>query len=185
MRGVGRRWRAGVLVLLLCVAVGVVAFVHWHRFSGGPLADPSFGGIGSAGVRLGRPLAFTEIYLSNHSGRDIVLEHVRPLETLPGTAIRVWGVKPGMHVAADGLPFPPPPKSAIVAIDQFVVPAHARDVQLVEEVTPTRRGCFGVNGLVIDYHAGFKRYRRVARQLFMTGGTKGASKGCDRPPGKG
>jgi hypothetical protein len=82
----------------------------------------------------------------------------------------MWALAPRHPPLVDAGPFPAG-ASFLRKVADFAIPAHARDVQLIAQVTATRPGCFGFNGLDIAYRAGSKRYRRTARDLYVTGQT--------------
>jgi hypothetical protein len=169
---------ASTVVLALALVTGGLLYAHVHRFDGGPLRDPSWGGIGAA-VQIGKPVAFTEILLENTGGGQITLEKVSTRGLRPGTSVRLWAVTAGKHAIGDVFPFPPPGLSLtdLHPINGYQIAGHGRDVELVAEITASRLGCIGFDGLTIDYTTGFIHYRRTARDVVFHGGTPGA-RGC-------
>lgn len=169
---------ASALVLVLLLVAGGLLYAHVHRFDGGPLRDPSWGGIG-APVQIGKPVAFTEILLDNTGGDQITLEQVGTRGLRPGTSVRLWAVTAGKHAIGDVFPFPPPGLGAtdLHPIKGFHLAGHVRNIQLTAEITASRPGCIGFDGLTIDYTTGFIHYRRIARTVVFHGGTPGAP-GC-------
>ena len=177
-----RRVVALAFAALVVVAVLGVVYVHEHRFDGGPLHDPSFGGVGAWPVRVGRPVSFSAIWLVNRGGKSITLERVAPRALRPGTRVRFWALPLGTQPPVDVVPFPPAgvPASRLRPIAGFTVePGRTERIQLLAEIVPTRSGCVGFEGLDIDYRTGFRRYRRHARELWFHGNTKNAT-GCPR-----
>jgi hypothetical protein len=172
---VSRRRVVALALAALVVAVLGVVYVHQHRFDGGPLSDPSFGGIGVS-VRVGRAVSFTEILLNNTGSKTITIERIVPRGLRPGTRVRMWSV-PGGQLHEEGGPFPPIGLSRrqLRPVAGLAVEGHAHDIHLIAEILPTRLGCVGFEGLDIDYRAGLRHYRRQARTLFFHGATAGRS----------
>lgn len=169
-----RRWLASAVILALAIAAGGLLFAHLHRFDGGPLSDPGGPGIGGV-MPIGRPFVSAEMAVDNTGGSRITLEDARVGHELPGTSVRVWVVTVGKHVFSEGIAFPPPGLAAsdLHQIRGFHIAGHARSVQLIAEITATRPGCGGFEGITIDYTTGFIHYHRTWPSPSFVGGPPG------------
>jgi hypothetical protein len=170
------RRRILILVALTTAMLGAATYVRLHRFAGGPLKGSGVG-VGEVDMVVGQPRAFTEIFLSNDSGHSLTLDGLKARHVRPGTHVRFWVLHPGRRIIGDGVPFPPVPRVDLRAPKGVVLRGHATDVRIIAEVAPTHSGCVGFDGLLIDYHTTFVRYRRTTREIYAHGATHGL-KGC-------
>jgi hypothetical protein len=156
------------------IGAGVAAYVHFHRFDGGPLKDPSYGAGGSIGV--GGATAFP-IHLDNSGDGQITLEKVSFLKTTPASRLHVWALARNNVGQLVGGPFPPSDTRPSDLREVEGVVFHGKRVWLTVETRATKPGCVGFSGLAIEYRAGWRRYRRVAPGLFERLATPHA-RGC-------
>ena len=165
--------RQRVIALLALVAGGLL-YAHFHRFYGGPLVHPGGAHIG-APVRIGKPFVMADIGVDNDGGSRVTLDAVHFGHEFPGTSVHVWVVTAGNHERSDGTSFPPPgiALSDLHQIEGFHIAGHTRNVQLAAEITATRPGCVGFQGMTIDYTTGFLHYRRTSDDPIFDGATPG------------
>jgi len=121
--------------------------------------------------------------LINTASREVRVERIAPQRTLKGSRVEIWVPRPGLRRASDLTDLPPfprggvgpfPPRGATLADLRPAAGARVAGrsgsafarLPLLITVTPTRRGCAGFGGLVIEYRSGFRRYRRIMKFAF-------------------
>jgi hypothetical protein len=172
----------GVGLSALLVAAGVALYVHFHRFDGGPLKDPSYGG-SSGATTVGHATSFP-IHLDKSGTGKITLEKVSFLKTTGASYLRAWVLARNNVGQLVGGPFPPTDTkpSDLRHVHGYVMTGS--DAWLAVEIRATKPGCVGFSGLEIEYRAGWRRYRRVARGLTERLTTPGIADCSTALPGK-
>ncbi len=177
-------------VVLVALVGGAVYFVA-HRFDGGPLGNRSPANVTDQALfDVGQTQSFVDALLVNTGSREVRVEKVAPQWTLGDSRVEVWvprrGVRrpsnqPAVHWWRNGgkqigpIPAFPPPGTTLAdlrpAVGARVAGRRGSTVAwlpLLITVTPVRPGCAGFGGLVVEYRAGRRRYRRV--MTFAYGG---------------
>ena len=161
----------------MLIAGGIAAYVHFHRFDGGPLRDPSYGGA-SGVLEVGRSISFP-VDLRKSGDGDVRIESVRALRTTRTTSLRFWAMARSDAGQAVWGPFPPTDTNPgdVVPAKGFVI--RNGEAHLIVEIRATGPGCAGFSGLRIRYRSGWRRYQKVARVLTARGFTPHA-RGCKK-----
>jgi hypothetical protein len=153
------------------VAIAVLAYIHFHRFPGGPLNAGVNAGVQKLEAGQGRSFA---LGLSNSRDDAVTIDHARPIYVAPGTQVRIWAVTTSDLARAIGMPVARINRDELRAPEGFVVSpdkaGDTRDLVVVIEREPDAPdgACVGINGVEIDYKVGWRRYRRNA-DVVVTG----------------
>jgi hypothetical protein len=166
-------------IAAVVIAVAVPAYIHFHRFPGGPLNAGVIAGVEKLEVGQGRSFA---LGLSNSRDDAVTIDHAKPIYVAPGTQVRIWAVTTNELARAIAIPMARINRDELRAPEGFVVSpdkaGDTRDLVAVIEREPTapQGACIGIKGLEIEYKVGWRRYRRNAAVLVS--GTPPGVKTC-------
>jgi len=165
-----RRLRRALLGLIALAVVAFVLLATAVDVPGGPLDEPSGGGVGFTRAKVGDVMTFQSPLIRNPTGRTIRLRKVEPEDVDPGLEVVGIRIVPQQLDEAVMEPGWPPPKSAgqVFDVEGFELPSRGTGVVtapvLLIGVRFTQLGRHRLTGFRLHY-----RDRLLRRSSTMTG----------------
>lgn len=157
----------GPFLVVALVALGAREIVtRAIAFTGGPL-HVNVGTVAGVTREVGRPLSLA-VWLHNEGSGPVVIDGVRLLGTFPG--LRVLGTRLLRTTGQGGVGVVrgfPPPGYLMEPLGAAVTDPRTHPAQVVIGVVAEEPGSYGIPGVVVEYHAGARRYRAVILQGFV------------------